>query len=63
MYAFVLTVCLFMADPSMNKCYDFAQEYDTIELCNEAGANVERSVLKSPTVVGTAFKCTPLDKA
>ena len=62
MEAFVLTVCMFMTDPGLNRCYDFAQEYQTIELCEAAGDMVSDKVIKSALVSGVASKCTRIEK-
>lgn len=62
MEVFVLTMCLFMNEPQLNKCFDFTHQYPTITECEEAGKVIERKVIKSETVSGTAFKCTPEEK-
>jgi hypothetical protein len=51
-----------MNEPQLNKCFDFKQEYTTIEKCEKAGNVIEEKVIRSETVSGTAFKCTPVEK-
>ena len=46
-----------MTDLTLNTCMDFGVEYKTIELCQEAGAYIEETMLKSSTVTGIAYKC------
>lgn len=48
---------MFMTNPSLNKCMDFNQEYQTIELCAQAGDILQEKMLRSGTVTGIAYKC------
>ena len=57
----LLTACLFMEDPGLNKCYDFKTAYESKAVCINAGKFLEEKYMKSETITGVAIKCEPFE--